>query len=100
MAFSSPKEAIASTSSSPVMLMFGILFTYTVLALYLSSKVILYKIADRSKPFGTRIIMSFLTLSSVFIAIRGGWQLTPINQSMSYFSAEPILNHASGYSEQ
>jgi phosphoglycerol transferase MdoB-like AlkP superfamily enzyme len=95
MAFSSPKEAIASTSSSPVMLMFGILFTYTVLALYLSSKVILYKIADRSKPFGTRIIMSFLTLSSVFIAIRGGWQLTPINQSMSYFSAEPILNHAS-----
>jgi len=94
IAIESPKEAIASTSSSPVILMLSILFAFTILAIYLSSKVILYKITDRSKSFGIRIILSFLTVSSLFLAIRGGWQLTPINQSMSYFSAEPVLNHA------
>ena len=94
IAIDSPKEAIASTSSSPLLLMFSMLFAYTILALYLSSKVILYKITDRSKSFVSRLIFGFLTLSSLFLAVRGGWQLTPINQSMSYFSAEPVLNHA------
>ncbi len=94
IAIDSPKEAIASTSSSPILLMFSILFAYTIIALYLSSKVILYKVPDRSKSYVSRLIFGFLTLSSLFLAIRGGWQLTPINQSMSYFSAEPVLNHA------
>ena len=94
IAIDSPKEAIASTSSSPILLMFSILFAYTIIALYLSSKVILYKVPDRSKSYVSRLIFGFLTLSSLFLAIRGGWQLTPINQSMSYFSAESVLNHA------
>lgn len=94
LAISSPKEAIVATSSSPVLLMLSILLFYTVCSIYISSKVILYKIADRSKSVGIKLILSFSVLSTLFLAIRGGWQLSPINQSMSYFSSETVLNHA------
>lgn len=36
----------------------------------------------------------FLLYSAFFIlGIRGGWQLSPINQSAVYFSGVPVLNH-------
>lgn len=95
MGLNSPKEAIASTSSSPVILMLCILFTYLIGSVYISSKFILYKVADRTKSLGIKLTISFLVLSTLFIAIRGGWGLTPINQSMAYFSNEMVLNHAS-----
>ena len=94
MAFNSPKEAIASTSSSPLILLFSILFAYLVCSIYISSKFILYKIADRTKSLGIKLTLSFLVLITLFLAIRGGWQLTPINQSMAYFSNNIVLNHA------
>jgi phosphoglycerol transferase MdoB-like AlkP superfamily enzyme len=94
MAISSPKEAIASTSSSPVILMFSILFAYMIFSVYFSSKVILYQVADHKKSLGIRLTISFLVVSTLFLALRGGWQLTPINQSMAYFSNETVLNHA------
>ena len=59
IAIDSPKEAIASTSSSPILLMFSILFAYTIIALYLSSKVILYKVPDRSKSYVSRLFFWF-----------------------------------------
>ncbi len=94
MAISAPKEAIASTSSSPVIPMFSILFAYMIFSVFLSNKVILYQIADRTKSLVVKATLSILVLSTLFLAIRGGWQLSPINQSMSYFSSEPLLNHA------
>lgn len=94
MAISAPKEAIASTSSSPVIPMFSVLFAYMIFSVFLSNKVILYQIADHTKSLVNKVSLSILLLSTLFLAIRGGWQLTPINQSMSYFSAEPTLNHA------
>lgn len=94
MAISAPKEAIASTSSSPVIPMFSVLFAYMIFSVFLSKKVILYQIADRTKSLINKVSLSILLLSTLFLAIRGGWQLSPINQSMSYFSSEPVLNHA------
>jgi phosphoglycerol transferase MdoB-like AlkP superfamily enzyme len=64
-------------------------------SVYISSKFILYKIADRTKSLGIKLTLSFLVLITLFLAIRGGWQLTPINQSMAYFSNNIVLNHAS-----
>lgn len=95
MAINSPKEAIASTSSSPIILMFSILFAYVICSVYISSKFILYKITDRTKSLGIKLTISFLVISTLFLAIRGGWQLSPINQSMAYFSNNIVLNHAS-----
>ena len=94
LAISSPKEAIASTSSSPILMLVSILLAYIICSVFISSKVILYKMADRTKSLGIRLIMSFLVISTLFLAIRGGWQLSPINQSMAYFSTETVLNHA------
>jgi phosphoglycerol transferase MdoB-like AlkP superfamily enzyme len=94
IAINSPKEAIASTSSSPLILLFSILFAYLVCSIYISSKFILYKIVDRTKSLGIKLTLSFLVLITLFLAIRGGWQLTPINQSMAYFSNNIVLNHA------
>jgi hypothetical protein len=94
MAISAPKEAIASTSSSPVIPMFSTLFAYMILSVFLSNKVILYQVADRTKSLVNKLSLSILLVSTLFLAIRGGWQLSPINQSMSYFSSEPVLNHA------
>ena len=94
LAISSPKEAIASTSSSPILMLVSILLVYIIFSVFISSKIILYEIADRTKSLGIRLIISFLVLSTLFLAIRGGWQLTPINQSMAYFSTETVLNHA------
>lgn len=95
LAINSPKEAIASISSSPLIFLFSILFAYLMCSVYISSKFILYKIADRTKSLGIKLTISFLVLSTLFLAIRGGWQLSPINQSMAYFSNNIVLNHAS-----
>ena len=43
----------------------------------------------------TRIALSLSVLGMTVLSVRGGWQLAPISQSMSYFSAKPLLNHAS-----
>ena len=94
MAISAPKEAIASTSSYPVIPMLSVLFAYMIFSVFLSNKVILYQVADRTKSLINKVSLSILLLSILFLAIRGGWQLSPINQSMSYFSSEPVLNHA------
>ncbi len=94
LAISSPREAIASTSSSPILMLVSILLVYIIFSVFISSKIILYEIADRTKSLGIKLIISFLVLSTLFLAIRGGWQLSPINQSMAYFSTETVLNHA------
>ncbi len=94
LAIGSPKEAIASTSSSPIVLMLSILLFYILSSIFISSAIISYKVADRTRPLWIRSMMSFLVLITLFLVIRGGWQLSPINQSMSYFSSEPVLNHA------
>jgi phosphoglycerol transferase MdoB-like AlkP superfamily enzyme len=94
LAISSPREAIASTSSSPILLMVSILLAYIISAIFFSSKIIRYEIVDRSKPLWKKLGTSFFLLITLFLAARGGWQLSPINQSMSYFSGETVLNHA------
>lgn len=94
LALNSPKEATASISSSPILLSLFVILVMVLGLTFLSSKIISYKIADRTKPLWQKLSGSFCFLVLLFLAIRGGWQLSPINQSMSYFSSETVLNHA------
>lgn len=94
LAFNSTKEAVASGSSSPVWLSLGILFILLGSAIYLSSKIIDYKIYDRAESLWKKLFTGLLALAMLFLIARGGWQLSPINQSMAYFSTETVLNHA------
>lgn len=94
LAFNSTKEAVASGSSSPIWSSLGILFIMLGGAFFLSIKVIDYKIYDRAASTVIKISTVIVALPILFLIVRGGWQLSPINQSMAYFSTKTVLNHA------
>lgn len=94
LAFNSTKEAVASGSSSPIWLSLFILLSLASAGIYFSSKVIDYKMPDRAISPWKKILTGFLVLAFTILIARGGWQLTPINQSMAYFTTATVLNHA------
>jgi len=91
--FNSPGEAIASSVSSPLFISFSILAILIFTGFYLFKGLEKYKVEQRGSLL-VKIPISLLLLGLNFLLIRGGWQLSPINESMSYYSATPILNHA------
>ncbi|ADY51889.1 sulfatase [Pseudopedobacter saltans DSM 12145] len=95
LAIESPKEALASSSSSPLSF---ILFYFLIL---LGVAYILYRyIVPTGFRFknktGTvsKALISLLILGFTFLGIRGGWKIAPMNPSQVYFSDKPILNHS------
>lgn len=93
--FSSPGEAMASSLSSPIAFALTAFVLLTTMGVWMAQKICVFQIpAYRPKPL-KKGVLAFGLLSILFLCIRGGWQLTPINQSMSYFSQKPIANHAS-----
>jgi phosphoglycerol transferase MdoB-like AlkP superfamily enzyme len=94
MAFNSPEEAMASSASQPILLSAFIVLALFVTGLLLSNLLIDYKVADQKAPLLLKITGSFAAIVLLVLVARGGWQLAPVNQSMAYFSTEPILNHA------
>lgn len=91
-AFGSPAEAFASSESSPVFLSLLVCAILIAAGLYLSKIVIGYNI-NRKGNFFIKLPVAVLLLGLNFLAIRGGWQLSPMNESMAYFSLKPILNY-------
>ncbi|MES3018054.1 MAG: sulfatase-like hydrolase/transferase [Bacteroidota bacterium] len=94
MAFNSTKEAMASSGSQPIFLSACVVLALFVSSLFLSRQLIVYRIMDREKPALYKMAGSFVAIALLVLVARGGWQLTPVNQSMAYFSNETILNHA------
>lgn len=93
-AVNAPNEAIASSASSPIVLSLVILIVLLVLNLFLATWIIDYKLPKSTIPTYSKGILSVVLLGITFLLVRGGWQLSPINQSMAHFSSQPILNHA------
>lgn len=94
--FTAPAEALASSLSSPIVFALVAFCFFLACAIVLAKKIIKFRRPIPSNLKAGQIgILSFGLLSITFLLIRGGWQLTPINQSMSYFSTKPIANHAS-----
>lgn len=92
--FNSTEEAIASSSSSPILFSLLILLVLISAGILLSRYIIAYQI-PRSKVYTwQKLLASILFLGITFLAIRGGVDAAPINQSMASFSDKPILNHA------
>jgi phosphoglycerol transferase MdoB-like AlkP superfamily enzyme len=88
-------EAVASSSSSPIFSTVLILLILSGISLWASSKIINYRMPATNIRQTSRIALSLLFIGLNFLAIRGGWQLAPMNESMAYFSDKLILNHAS-----
>jgi phosphoglycerol transferase MdoB-like AlkP superfamily enzyme len=92
-AFGSPKEALASTGSSPMGLSVLLLGVLIILGIFLYRYLVIGRL-NRQGNVILKIGISVLLLGLNFLAIRGGWQLSPMNESMAYFSTKPILNYA------
>jgi phosphoglycerol transferase MdoB-like AlkP superfamily enzyme len=92
-ALGSPKEAMASTGSSPVFLSFVVLVVMVTLGVLLFRRLVHTRMNKSGNVF-VKIAASILLLGFNFLAIRGGWQLSPMNESMAYYSTFPILNYA------
>jgi len=92
-AFNSPNEAIASSASSPILASLLTLIVLITVSIWLSQKIICYQSLKKIKIFA-KIPISILLIGLNFLAIRGGWQLSPINESMAYYSNSLLLNHA------
>ena len=90
---SSPGEAIASSISSPLLMSSLILALLIGTGFYLSHVCFRSKFSKEGK-FILKLPIVILLMGLNFLAIRGGWQLAPMNESMAYFSSKPILNHA------
>ncbi|HEY0054658.1 MAG TPA: LTA synthase family protein [Pedobacter sp.] len=91
--FNSPNEAVASGASSPIMASLLTLIVLIFISFFLARKIILFKRLEHSHLL-SKAVVSILAIGLTFLAIRGGWQLSPMNESMAYYSNKPLLNHA------
>lgn len=94
IAIRTPNEAMASASSSPLLLSFTIALLMIAAGIWLSKKIIDFKMPAERVSVWVKVATSAIIIALSGLIIRGGWQLAPINQSMAYFSSKPILNHA------
>lgn len=92
-AFGSPAEAFASSESSPVFFSFLVFFALSGAGVFLASRLICYSFNKQQKWY-LKLPVALLLLGVNFLAIRGGWQLSPMNESMAYYSSKPLLNYA------
>ncbi len=93
--FTSPAEMIASSASSPVILL---LFIFILLnAIFICLYIGVFNKFISSPVKSVKIVPAFISLFLLvflFVPIRGGFQLIPINQSNVYFSDKMFANHA------
>lgn len=89
-----PKEAIASSASSPIRILFTIFGLSFVIPAMLWAGIhvpFLRKIPDK---IGHSRWWSLAAIPVLVVVIRGGLQLAPMNQSSVYFSSARLLNQA------
>lgn len=89
-----PNEALASSESSPFLFNLFILALLTGAGLLLNKWLIKKEIIDLKAPLWLKITFSLLLIGLNFLIIRGGWGVSPNNQSMAYYSDKQLLNHA------
>lgn len=89
-----PREMAASAGASPLFLLVSLL-----LFLLISSFLVFNRFINHLKAFDSYHKWYFFPIgiflaSVLIIPIRGGFQLSPVNQSTVYFSNIPFANHA------
>lgn len=89
----SPGEALASTTSSPILTVLFAIFSIFILGLF--SYQLLIK-NDTHKlinlKFVPKLIIALLIIALTFLAVRGSIGIAPMNPSKVYFSNHQILN--------
>ena len=93
-AFSSPNEALASSASSPIFFSLGVLAALIASGFVLNRLILEKEIWLTKAPVWAKIPFAVLLIGLNFLLIRGGWGVSPNNQSMAYYSDQQVLNHA------
>ncbi|MEP6904995.1 MAG: LTA synthase family protein, partial [Gemmatimonadales bacterium] len=91
---STPREAIVSASSSPLALLVVILCAVAAFAIIAFRRLVLplHDEAPRRSPVQSAGVLALVV--PLFVGVRGGTQLAPINQSSVYFSGDEFANQA------
>ena len=90
-----PNEALASSSSAPILLSLLVFLVMILIGLYLEIMILKKRVNFNLTPIWLKSIIVFSILALNFLCIRGGLGVAPNSQSMAYFSTHQILNHAS-----
>jgi phosphoglycerol transferase MdoB-like AlkP superfamily enzyme len=90
----SPGEAIASSSSSPIGISSLLLVIQLLVFIPLYHKFFNYNF-QKDFNYIPRVLGITVLLGIGILMMRGGTQLSPINQSAAYFSKNTLVNHAS-----
>ncbi len=88
------EDALASSSSSPVLASFSSIGILTFFGFFLYSKLIGTLLTPNTAKNIIKIPLVLITLGLTFLAIRGGWGVASMNTSKVYFSPKQILNYA------
>ena len=89
-----PYEAYISASSSPFFIPLISFLIVGFVGWFLMNKVLQRSITTNQEKWYSKVSLSLFICGTLFLLIRSGWQTTPLNPSMAYFSTRPILNHA------
>src|SRR5690554_5241228 len=91
-----PYEAYISAYSSPLIIPLILFLIIVGIGWYLLNQILQYSITFKQNKWlkwYSKMCVSILLCGILFLLIRSGWQTTPLNPSMAYFSDKPILNH-------
>ena len=93
---SSPKEMWASVSHLPLFWIFLGLFLIFILLFFLFRKLIrkITPLLENTSLRWIQLVLTILFTGLLIIPIRGGFQLSPLNQSSVYFSSNQFANNA------
>ncbi|HEX6535281.1 MAG TPA: LTA synthase family protein [Gemmatimonadaceae bacterium] len=89
-----PREAIASMESSPLVRLALILVVVAALALLAYRRIVARRAPADEERSWRGAAAALVVLALLIIPIRGGLQWTPLNQSSVYFAADDFANQA------
>lgn len=90
----SPGEALASSTSSPIILSSILFIVQVILYIWLYIRFFAFEFEPKLHLFWRVVLLPIFAFLAVMM-MRGGLQLAPINQSAAYFSKYTAVNHAS-----
>jgi len=91
---SMPREAFASASSSPLVLLVLLLCGLALSAVVAFRRLVLPLHDEAPRRSWIQSALVVVLIVPLFVGVRGGFQLAPINQSSVYFSTNDFANQA------
>lgn len=95
LAITTPSESLASSASSPFLLIIFVFVVLATIGFYLSFVFVRPQFAVIGSSHKNRLAAVGILLLCTVIFIRGGVWGKPITKKTAYFSTHPIVNHAS-----